>query len=74
MLSDKETLALVKTPSAIQFVTDAYAHLKAIGHSEAAVPLLLKANVISDDGVTDLGPDFISAAMKRFWEREPKGV
>ena len=74
VLSDKETLALVKSPSAIQFVTDAYAHLKAIGHSEAAGPLLLKANVISDDGVTGLGPDFINAAMKRFWEREPKSV
>lgn len=46
-------------------------HLKAIGHSAAAKPLLDKAGVVADAGVTGLDQAFLTAAAKRFWAREP---
>ena len=48
------------------------AHLKAIGHTPEAKPLLDKAGVEPDAGVIDLGEGFIAAAGKRFWDREAK--
>jgi catalase len=36
------------------------------------MPLLEKAGVTPDEGVTGLGKDFIEAARQRFWEREPQ--
>src|ERR1035438_7410637 len=50
---------------ALQFVMDAFGHLKAIGASKAAKPLLDKAGVAPDDGVIGLGKDFIEAARRR---------
>jgi catalase len=50
---------------------DAFGHLKAIGASEAAKPLLDRAGVKHDEGVTGLGKDFVEAARQRFWDREP---
>ncbi len=49
---------------------DAFGHLKAIGHNPAAKPLLDKAGVEPDEGVTDLA-GFVEAAKKRYWDREP---
>ena len=72
VLSDDGCAALVKEAAAIQFVMDAFGHLKAIGATEAAKPLLDKAGVEPDEGFTDLGADFLAAAAKRFWDREPK--
>ena len=72
VLSEKGTQSLLKESAAVQFIADAFAHLKAIGHTDAARPLLDKAGVSSDDGVTDLGPKFFDAAAKRFWDRESK--
>ncbi len=72
ILTERGTLSLLKNNAAVQFIADAFTHLKAIGHTTTAVPLLEKANVISDDGITGLGSEFISAASKRFWEREQK--
>ena len=63
---------LLKEAAAIQFVMDAFGHLKAIGASDEAKPLLDKAGVEPDDGVTGLGDDFVKAAGKRYWDREPK--
>ena len=54
-----------------QFVMDAFGHLKAIGASDAAKPLLDKAGVEPDEGVTGLGDAFVAAAKKRFYAREP---
>lgn len=48
---------------------DAFGHLKAIGHNAAAKPLLDKAGVEPDEGITDL-PGFVEAAKKRYWDRE----
>ncbi|MBI1684513.1 catalase [Caulobacter hibisci] len=72
VLSEDGCAALLKEAAAVQFVMDAFGHLKAIGASDAAKPLLDKAGVEPDDGVTDLGADFLAAAVKRFWDREPK--
>ena len=71
ILSAKGTQMLLKEGAAIQFVMDAFGHLKAIGHSEAAQPLLDKAGVVPDEGVTDLRGSFVEAAAKRFFAREP---
>lgn len=72
VLSSEGAGALLKDAAAIQFVMDAFGHLKAIGASAAAQPLLDKAGVAPDSGVTGLGDDFLAAAAKRFWDREAK--
>ncbi len=71
VLSDEGCKALVNQGAAVQFAMDAFGHLKAIGASPAAKPLLDKAGVKPDAGVTDLGEAFIEAAAKRFYDREP---
>ena len=53
---------LAKDGAAVQFVMDAFGHLKAIGATDGAKALLDKAGVEKDKGVTGLGPDFIKAA------------
>ena len=69
-LSDHGCGTLVDDAAAVQFVMDAFGHLKAIGASKAAKPLLDKAGVTPAKGVTGLGKDFIEAAQTRFWDRE----
>ncbi|MEO6218069.1 MAG: catalase [Sphingomonas sp.] len=70
-LSADGTAALLKEGAAVQFVMDAFGHLKAIGHTPEAKPLLDKAGVTPDDGVVLLDKAFIAAAGKRYWDREP---
>lgn len=70
-LSDEGTAMLLKEGAAVQFVMDAFAHLKAIAASDAAQPLLDKAGVVPDAGVMGLDDGFIAAAAKRYWDREP---
>ncbi len=70
VLSEKGCQALMRETAAVQFVMDAFGHLKGIGASKAAMPLLEKAGVKPDKGVTGLGKDFIGAARQRFWGRE----
>ncbi|MDZ4376373.1 MAG: catalase [Phenylobacterium sp.] len=71
VLSDAGLQALLKEAAAVQFVMDAFGHLKAIGASKAAKPLLDKAGVEPDEGVTGLGAAFAKAAARRFYDREP---
>ena len=71
VLSDSGCAALMKEAAALQFVMDAYGHLKAIGSSTAARPLLEKAGVQTGAGITGLDDAFIRAAGQRFFEREP---
>lgn len=54
-----------------KFAMNAFAHLKAIGASDAARPLLDKAGVEPDEGVTGLDGAFVKAAVRRFYDREP---
>jgi len=70
-LSDEGTAMLLKEAAAVQFVMDAFGHLKAIGHTPEAQPLLDKAGVVPDAGVVPLDKGFVVAAAKRYWAREP---
>ena len=69
ILSEAAAAKLVKEGAAVQWVMDAFGHLKAIGVNDAAKPLLDKAGVEPDEGVTDLA-GFVEAAKKRYWDRE----
>jgi catalase len=71
ILSEEAAAKLVKEGAAVQWVMDAFGHLKAIGANAAAQPLLDKAGVEPDEGVTDLA-GFVEAAKQRYWDREPK--
>ncbi len=71
VLSEKGCAKLLKEAAAVQFVMDAFGHLKAIGHNPAAMPLLDKAGVEPDDGIVALDA-FCDAAERRYWSREPK--
>jgi catalase len=72
LLSEAAARDFAGQGAALQFVTDAYGHLKAIGRSKTAQPLIDKSAIQPDEGVTDLGPEFIDAAKRRFFDREPK--
>ncbi|MBM3927864.1 MAG: catalase HPII, partial [Sphingomonadales bacterium] len=72
VVSDEGCAALKKEAAAVQFVMDAFGHLKAIGATAAAKPLLDKAGVEPDAGVTGLDDAFVSAAKRRFYDREPQ--
>ncbi|MBJ7409118.1 MAG: catalase [Phenylobacterium sp.] len=66
---------LLGESAATDFVADAFVHLKAIGHTPEAQPLLDKAAVQPDAGVVDLIGDaksFVAPASTRQWDREPK--
>jgi hypothetical protein len=72
ILSDKGAKALSMEGAAIDFVRDAYAHLKAIAVDQGGQALLKEANVGHDAGVVDVNDKnaFIAAAKTRLWDRE----
>ena len=72
VLSADGCAALLDEGAAVQFAMDAFGHLKAIGYTSEAKPLLKKAGVEPDAGVVEIGDAFVKAAMKRHWAREPK--
>jgi catalase len=72
ILSDAGCKTLLTEGAAVEFAMNAFAHLKAIGASDAAKPLLDKAGVEADEGVTSLDASFVKAAARRFYDREPK--
>ena len=72
VLDDTAAAALCHDAAAVQFVADAYAHLKAIGHTDAAKVLLDRAGAAPDDGVVGLGDEFIQAAGRRHYDREAR--
>jgi len=73
VLGEDDGAKFAKYKPAIDFVSDAFAHLKAIAADDAAAPLLKAAGVEADDGVTALDADaFVAAASKRFYDRENK--
>ena len=77
--SEAGVAALLKDAAAIDWIRDAFGHLKAIGHFPATAPLFKKANVdmSADDGMISFAnrngvKDFVAAAKRhRIWEREP---
>ena len=69
ILSAEACAKLRKEAAAVQWVMDAFGHLKAIGCNAEAKPLLDKAGVEPGEGVTDLA-GFVEAAKRRYWDRE----
>jgi catalase len=75
VLSDDGCAQMLKEGAAVDFAKDAFGHLKAIGHTPEAQPLLDKAGVEPDAGVIDLSKapkSFLAPARTRQWDREPK--
>jgi len=72
ILSDEGAKALSMEAAAIDFVRDAFGHLKAIAADKGGRVILKLAHVGQDAGVVDSGGKnaFIAAAKTRQWERE----
>jgi catalase len=75
VVSEDGCAQLLGNSAAIDFVHNAFVHLKAIGHTAQAKPLLVKAGAAPDPGVVDLtagAEAFLPPARTRQWQREPK--
>ncbi len=74
LLSDDGAAQLAGDAKALDFVRDAFAHLKAIAVDQGGRTLLQAAGVQPDAGVVAAAnvADFISAAKTRQWDREQK--
>lgn len=72
ILSAEGAKALSKEAAAVDFVRDAFGHLKAIAYDEGGRLLLTLANVSDDAGVVGVSSvdKFIAASMTRQWDRE----
>ena len=72
ILSDAGAATLSREGAAIDFVRDAFGHLKAIAFDHGGQMLLQKAGVAPDAGVVkaDDVRSFIAAASTRHWDRE----
>jgi len=72
ILSDEGAKALSMESAAIDFVRDAFGHLKAIAVDKDGQTLLKAAHVAQDAGIVDTSDKdaFITAAKTRQWERE----
>ena len=74
MLAPEAASELSEHAAAVDFVKHAFSHLKAIGHSKGAAPLLAASGVEIDAFFVPSSDaaKFIKLAAQRFWEREPK--
>jgi catalase len=72
ILSDEAAALLGKEAAAIDFVRDAFGHLKAICVDKGGEALLKTAAIEQDAGVIAIGTldRFIAAAKTRQWDRE----
>jgi catalase len=72
ILSDEGAKKMSKESAAIDFVRDAFGHLKAIAVDKGGKELLKIANVGHDAGIVDTNDKdaFIAAAKTRQWDRE----
>lgn len=72
ILSDGGAKTLSTDGAAIDFVRNAFAHLKAIAVDEGGWALLRRAGIEPDDGIIDANAleEFITAAKTRQWDRE----
>jgi len=72
VLSADAASELCNESAAVDFLRDAFGHLKAIAYDDGAQTLLDKAGVVKDDGVVsvqDIEP-YLDAAKTRQWARE----
>ncbi|KRA74561.1 catalase [Lysobacter sp. Root667] len=74
VLADKAGKRLAKEGAAIDFVRDAYGHLKAIAVDQGGQWLLDAGGIVRDEGVVDASDarSFVAAAKGRLWSREAK--
>ena len=74
IVSHEGARRLAKEGAAVDFVRDAFGHLKAIAADEGGKMLLKAAGVKLDTGTVDAADptSFIEAAKTRQWAREPK--
>jgi len=72
LLSTAGATVLSREAAAVDFLRDAYGHLKAIFLDEGAMELLKTAGIQQDAGVIEFNAldDFVEAAKSRCWERE----
>jgi catalase len=76
--SEEGARMLAQEAAAVDWLRDAFGHLKVIGHIRSAAPIFEKAAVVqnADEGMVDFGiatgiKDFIAAAKQhRIWVRE----
>ncbi len=73
-LSEVAAAKLTNESAAVDFVSNAFAHLKVIGATSGAAPLLKRAGVTTDAGVVHGTVDqyLTTAAAGRVWDREPQ--
>jgi catalase len=74
VLSGDAGKRLAKEAAAVDFVRDAFGHLKAIAADAGAQAVLKAGGVMKDAGIVDASDakGFIKAAKTRQWAREPK--
>ncbi|MFZ6748190.1 catalase [Undibacterium sp. Ren11W] len=74
LLDQTSAARLSKDAAAIDFVRDAYAHLKAIGIDQGGATLLQAAGLQTDAGVIAIQQlkQFMAAAKTRQWDREAR--
>ena len=74
LLSPEAGKKLAHEAAAVDFVRDAFGHLKAIAHSPGAQPVIQAAGISPDAFVTPEQDTakFVKNAGKRCWDREPK--
>ncbi len=74
LLSAEAGKKLAKEAAAVDFVRDAFGHLKAIAADAGAQAVLKAGGVARDAGIVDAGDTraFIEAAKTRQWDREKK--
>ena len=80
LASDQGVAALVKNAAAVDWVRDAFGHLKVIGYTSAAQALFAKASIAEDldEGVVEINSAaglkrFVEAAkQQRVWDREAR--
>jgi catalase len=72
-LSEGGAKTLAKESAAVAWVSDAFAHLKVIGTTAGAAPLLKRCGITPDEGVLtdDIETYLKAAAAGRIWAREP---
>jgi catalase len=74
VLTEESGKRMAKTGAAVDFVRDAFGHLKAIAADAGGQWVLKAGNVGKDAGIVDASQTqaFITAAKTRQWERETK--
>jgi catalase len=74
VLSATAGKALAKEAAAVDWLRDAFGHLKAIAFDDGAQPVLQAGGIARDAGVVNAADSkaFIQAAKTRQWDREPK--